>query len=86
MRGKYSTTVHDIVHCPGTLPNVSTWKICLLVIAKDFLQHWLHSVSENTADDLVVAVQEGDWSEVSDDPLVLVLLGDQYYDTFSLLT
>ena len=39
-----------------------------------------------TADDLVVAVQEGDWSEVSDDPLVLVLFGNQNDATFSLLT
>ena len=78
--------VHDVVHCPGALPDVSTWKICLLVIANDLLQHWLHSVGENTADDLVVAVQEGDWSEVSNDLLILVLLGDQNDDTFSLLT
>ena len=52
----------------------------------DLLQHWLHPVGEHAADDLVVAVQEGDWSEVSNDPLILVLLGDQNNDTFSLLT
>ena len=57
-----------------------------MVVANDLLQHWLHSVGENTADDLVVAVEEGDWPEVSNDPLVLVLLGDQDDDTFSLLT
>ena len=26
------------------------------MVANDLLQHWLHSVGENTADDLVVAV------------------------------
>ena len=78
--------VHDVMHFSGALPNVSAWKICLLVVANDLLQHWLHSVGEDTADNLVVAVQEGDWSEVPDDPLILVLLGDQDNDTFSLLT
>ena len=44
------------------------------------------SVGEDAAYDLVVAVEEGDWSEVPYDPLVLVLLGNQDDDTFSLLT
>ena len=55
------------------------------MVANDFLQHWLHSVGENTADDLVVAVQEGDRPEISDDPLIFVLLGDQNDNAFSLL-
>ena len=55
------------------------------MVANDLLQHWLHSVGENTADDLVVAVKEGDWSELANDPLVLVMLGDEDNDTLSLL-
>ena len=55
------------------------------MVANDFLQHWLHSVGENTADDLVIAVQEGDGPEVSNDSLVFVLFGDQNDYAFPLL-
>ena len=77
--------VHDVVYSTRAFPNVSAWKVCFLVVANDLLEYGLHSVGEDATDDLVVAVQEGDWSQIADDPLILVLLGDQNDDTFSLL-